>query len=466
MKKVIFLALLFSSFWVQAQDSLNLKTVFRWEDPTLPQAVYIRNVYNEVWGWYDSVKNREYAIIGSTEGVHFFDITDPANAYQAAFVKGRESEMIHRDFKNKGHYLYAVADEFAESLKVIDMSPLPDSVRVVYDEDSLFNRSHNIWIDGDRMYASSPRLTTGPIINGMAIYDISNPEVPLLIKEYRTTMHPWEKIHDLYVRNDTAYLHCENRGMYVVDFSDPINYKVLTQFSGYPFMGYNHSGWLSEDSRYYAMADETHGMPVKYLDVSDLSNIEVKSYLFPEGEFPITDTFAIAHNPLIKGNEVYISYYYDGLYVWDVSQPDSPYVKGFYDTYPGENRGFYHGAWGVYPYLPSGRILVSDMQTGLYVLEWDLPGTGLEENFETSVSVFPNPSQGRIQIQAQTALQEVQLQLYDLTGKLWAKREEKRLAEGDRISWDLSADLSPGMYLLHIQSENQSTVKQLLIQRD
>ena len=51
------------------------------------------------------------------------------------------------------------------------------------------------------------------------------------------------------------------------------------------------------------------------------------------------------------------------------SNPAAPDLVRFYDTYPLPNGSQYRGAWGVYPFLPSGNILLSDMQTGLYVFE-------------------------------------------------------------------------------------------------
>ena len=54
--------------------------------------------------------------------------------------------------------------------------------------------------------------------------------------------------------------------------------------------------------------------------------------------------------------------------ITDISHPNNPIEVGHYDTYPqGSGNGFY-GCWGVYPYLPSGNILASDMQNGLFVL--------------------------------------------------------------------------------------------------
>ena len=73
-------------------------------------------------------------------------------------------------------------------------------------------------------------------------------------------------------------------------------------------------------------------------------------------------------NLIIKDNYVYVSHYHDGLWIWDISDPSNPIVVGNYDTYPASvATGNYKGAWGVYPLLPSGNILVSDMQSGLFV---------------------------------------------------------------------------------------------------
>ena len=74
----------------------------------------------------------------------------------------------------------------------------------------------------------------------------------------------------------------------------------------------------------------------------------------------------MAHNGIIKGNLAFIPYYHDGLRVFNISDPSNPIQIWEYDTYIPNNHISYKGAWGVYPYLPSGNIIVSDMQTGIY----------------------------------------------------------------------------------------------------
>ena len=69
---------------------------------------------------------------------------------------------------------------------------------------------------------------------------------------------------------------------------------------------------------------------------------------------------------------LYLGYYHDGLRIFDISAPSNPVQTWMYDTYLPNNHNSYKGAWGVYPYLPSGNIIVSDMQSGLFILDWGM----------------------------------------------------------------------------------------------
>ena len=54
--------------------------------------------------------------------------------------------------------------------------------------------------------------------------------------------------------------------------------------------------------------------------------------------------------------------------VADASKPDNIIEVANYDTWLGAD-GDFNGAWGAYPFLPSGLTLVSDRQSGLYVVD-------------------------------------------------------------------------------------------------
>ena len=379
--------------------------LFHWEDPSLVGSWAYDNTYNECWGF--KVNDTEIAVIGSTDGTHFFDITNPSSATQIAFIQGAYTGggVIHRDYHDYNGFLYAVCDEGSSStLQIIDISNLPNSVTTVYDSNNLFNKSHNIFID-----TATAKLYACASNSAMDIYSLNDPVNPVLLYSYNDVGH----VHDAYVRNDTAYLNCGNDGFRIVDFhyldipgsQGPIELASLTS---YPDAGYNHSGWLSDDGTIYVMQDENHGYNVKILDVSDFNNISVIS-TFNSG----VDPQSMAHNGIIKGNLVYISYYHDGLRIFDISDPYNPVQTTYYDTYSPSSHASYKGAWGVYPYLPSGNIIVSDMQTGLYILDCNGTSTNIENKTFTNSYILFNQDNRFIQLSNQVH----NIKIFDISGR-------------------------------------------------
>jgi choice-of-anchor B domain-containing protein len=334
-----------------AQDSMNVSLLFHWDDNTIPaEPVYGLN-YNEVWGV--ALNGREYAVIGSSKGTHIFDVTDPANSTEVAYVEGAAQGVIHRDYKDYQGYLYAVADEGPSTLQIIDLNNLPNSASVVYDTNELITRAHNIFID---------------TLNGLlydtngGVYSLANPEDPQTVA-FVNLGGMMDHGHDMYVRDDTVYWHGGPTGMHVYDYSvNPNNPTLLGELS----LGeYNHSGWLSEDGDTYVFAEEDFGRDIQICDVSDLSNINIVSYV--NSGF---GSASIPHNLILKDDILYVSYYHDGLYIFDLSDPANPWLRGFYDTEPALTQPYtWFGAWGVYPLLPSGNILVSDTRHGLFVFD-------------------------------------------------------------------------------------------------
>ena len=437
---IFFVCLLLTNI-LRAQVAENVNLLFNWNEDTLVGSTVYDNVYNEIWGVV--VDNREYAIIGSTYGTHFFDVTNPQSSYEVAFVMGRAvgPEIIHRDYHDYQGYLYAVSDEGASSLQIIDISTLPDSVSVVYDSSDLFERSHNIFID-----TAKARLYT---TNGN-IYSLEDPLDPKFI--YNT---PLLSCHDLYVENDTAYINRGDQGFAIVDFSQTTlenqSHEVLGTLVSYADQGYNHSGWITPDGNYYAMADETWGMRMKMLDISDFSNIEVIA-LFGSG----IDVNSIPHNQIINGNYLYTAYYHDGLYVHDISNPSTPILMGYFDTFEPNHHDSYMGAWGVYPFLPSGNILLSDMQTGLYIFEvnYDNPLSN-DKMLVNKNKIYPNPSDGIINVEL-TSVSEVEL--FDIQGgKVYSASDVSNL----QIQTDIFSD---GIYILKINDNKGTSTHKISIQ--
>ncbi|MCH8330234.1 MAG: choice-of-anchor B family protein [Bacteroidetes bacterium] len=358
MKRLITLFLLIP-FISSAQDSMNVRLLFNWNDTTITGTFAFNNRYNDVWGYEKN--GEEYAIMGSTRGTHIFDITVPANSYEAAFVFGADTgaNIIHRDYHDYAGYLYVVCDEGPSTLQIIDMQYLPDSVVVVYDSDDLLSRAHNIFIDSAtaKLYVLSQKNSFGN--DALVIYSLADPVDPQLLYTYNDVGH----VHDAFIKNDTAFLNCGSQGLRIVDFTGALH-NTVGSLTVYPDLGYNHSGWLSPDGNTYVFADEGHGLKMKVCDVTDFTNINVLS-LIGSG----WDPNSIPHNEIIDGDYLFVSYYYDGLQIWNIKDPNYPVRVGFYDTFGKSNQASYEGAWGIYPFLPSGVLLLSDMQTGLHVFD-------------------------------------------------------------------------------------------------
>lgn len=463
MKKLFYTLLLFClpGFLMAQAEEANL--LYNWQDSTLVINNWPGGRYNEVWGTY--INGREIGIIGSTAGVHFIDVTDPAAGHEieSAFIPGaaQGAIMIHRDYHDYDGYLYTVADEGASTLQVIDMHQLPDTAFVVYDSNEFIVKSHNIFIDADaaRLYSTGGE--------GVTVLSLENPEVPVLIGQFPNAGLALPYAHDLYVRNDTAYLNCGNDGLWAVDFTDIESPQILGNMTIYEQQGYNHAGWMHETEPYYYLADETHGMDVKVVTVSDHNDMNVINTF--DAESPAQTS--IPHNLIVRGDYLYVSYYYDGVQVYDISDPENPVRAFYYDTYAGADMAGFHGAWGVYPYFPSGNILVSDMQTGLYLFEAvdaTITSTELPEILTGNVSVWPQPANQELNvaIEFKEAVRSMELELIDMNGKQLSSWARQHLEAGkNNIKLELPAGLAEGIYFLNMKNESFSVTGKILIQK-
>ncbi len=421
MMKYTLLFLLLFVFQSKPGFSQELTLAFHWADETLVGSSEYNNTYNEVWGLV--VNDREFAVIGSTAGTHIFDISDIESVSQVAFIEGAvaNAEIIHRDYHDIDGLLYCVAAEGASTLQIVDITNLPESVEVVYDSGEIITAVHNIFIDTSAhiLYGCGVQTGGGFGLN-FAQYDISEGLEPVLVNTTAEAGY----VHDVYVRNSIAYIDAgSSGGLYIIDYSDPTDYVVLgtmLDYSAYG-QGYTHSGWLSEDGSIYALADETPGLEMKICDVSDPTDIQVLSTCSSE-----VDPGSMAHNQMITGDYLFTAYYHDGLVIHDISDPSDPKLVASYDTYSPPDHDSYRGAWGVYSFLPSGRILVSDMQYGLFVFDFDwgepaVSNETLATNSGLSIQVLENSF---IQWHSGPSdTEELILSFYDVQGRLLMQEE-------------------------------------------
>lgn len=464
MKKTLLALLISASITsvssAQVTDSLNISSFSNWFEPGMPAEPTYGIKYNGIWGWTNPANGDEFAIMGSSAGYHFINITDPNNPVQSDYVAGRRNNCIWREIKTYDHYAYLVSDDGnPNSFQIVDLQYLPDSVHVVYDSTNLFTRSHTIFVDGDKLYGGS--VNGGSVGNAsMAVFSLDNPEQPVLLRKLNQDFPSLSSIHDMYVRNDTIYASAGYDGLFLFRYDESANQFIyINSVTNYPGQGYNHSSALTDDGATLIFMDEVpDGMPVKVLDVADLQNLTVTTTFY-------SNTGATPHNPFIAGNLCFIAYYKDGLQVYDISNPASPVRVGYYDTYFQNPAGVYTGvayagAWGAYPYFPSGNVIVSDMQNGLFVLDVTQL-TGVHENEKPNTSVYPNPVlQGKVlTIQSENLNNISQVYLSDIRGREIGVNYEL-VNNGLKIH---TSGINPGMYILNITSGSGVITEKIII---
>lgn len=439
--------------FTQGQDTLILR------DTTISVSVLDNwspdYTLNDIWG-YQSEDGREYAITGTLDSTFFFDVTNPESMKKVDAKAGKDIDAIHRDFKTFENYCYGVADEGRSSLQIFDLSYLPDSVHKVYDSDSLIERSHNIFIDQDRLYATSNK--TDSSFNPMTVLSLENPEKPKLLGHLDAKPYSFRNVHDVYVRNDTAYCSNEGAGLFIFDYTNPENPVLINAIRSYPQQGYNHSSWLSESGDFLVFADETHGLPLKAFDASNLANIKLLSTFgssVQEG--------AVAHNPFIKDGLAYVSYYHEGLQVFDLTNPENPEQLASYDTYPqNEEDEFenFNGLWGVYPFLPSPTIIGSDISNGLFTFRIDttVKADTLIKNGEPfNANAAPNPIANDLKLEIEVFNKDrFSVSILNTQGKILYQRN-KILNQGlQEIQFNGLNNLPNGLYFAVIQTDDFS----------
>lgn len=316
---------------------------------------YPNDALSNIGGFVDSLGN-EYALVGYESGLSIVDVTNPTTPVQLFSIPGTSS--IWREVKTQGNYAYVTTEGCCNGLQILNLSYLPDSVPYKYwtGDGAIAGQLetiHALHADAGFVYLFGTNLFNG---TGL-IVDLADPWNPT----YKSHT-PGTYIHDGYVRNDTLYsAHIYDGYFSVFDVTNKTNAVLLaTQITPTQF---THNLWLNDAGTVIFSTDENTNSYLGSFDITDLNNIkELDRVQLTPG------SGSIIHNTHTLNDYEVISWYKDGIAIVDVSRPDNMIITGSYDTYPqGTGNGF-NGAWGVYPFLPSGNILVSDIDNGLFVL--------------------------------------------------------------------------------------------------
>jgi|JI9StandDraft_1071089.scaffolds.fasta_scaffold08395_2 choice-of-anchor B domain-containing protein len=334
-------------FPVAAQLNMSLVGQLSYQD--------LRNSdISDIWGYVDEQGN-EYALVGvNGGGVSVVSLAVPSAPVEIFYFPGPGS--IWRDLKVWNDHAY-VTTEGGGGLAIVDLSPLPESNALTAQTWTTggWGSAHNLYIDenGIAYISGADRGNGGVIFLDLTI----DPFEPVEVGEFDN----WYS-HDCMVRGDTMYAaHISDGFFSIVDVSDKQSPVLLgTQNTGNNF---THNCWVSDDGDYLYTTDEVTGGWLGSYDISDPTDIQ-ELQLFQSDPGSLT----IPHNTHFINEYVVTSYYRLGTTIHDVSRPWNVVEVARYDhcDFVGDN---YNGGWGTYPWLPSGRIISSDIEEGLIVLD-------------------------------------------------------------------------------------------------
>ncbi len=241
-----------------------------------------------------------------------------------------------------------------------------------------FDRVHTIWLERNFLYEAAH--VAG--IVSVKVFNVANPLAPVYLQDIVTTNTT--KVHQITVRTKGASTILYTSGWGGNDNSNPASpgqtdiwdvSNVGTQpaqWLGRVYSGYNsHSSYPTPDGNTLVVCRETPGGDVKLYDISNPGSIPTNPVplvtLNPAGLGMEPD---IPHNPVVVSNYLFLSWYQNGIQIFDITDRAKPVRLGFYDTFPGTAASSFEGNWGVFPYLGFDKVLLSDIQSGLYVMDF------------------------------------------------------------------------------------------------
>jgi len=351
---------------------------------------------NDCWG-YVAPSGREYALMGHSSGTAFVEVTNPASPVIVEQISGPNS--LWRDIKVFGSHAYAVS-EGGDGIQVIDMSNIDNGIVTLVNTVTTggTQSTHNVIINEDSGYL----YRSGGGDNGLRIYDLNaDPVNPPYVGSWN-----YKYVHDAqivtfpfgspYAGREVAFCCAgfnsgwNETGLTIVDVTNKSNIYIIAEMQ-HTNNNYSHQGWLTEDYQHFYLNDELDEQntgsltTTRIIDVSNLeSPVQVGTCT--------TGSTSVDHNLYIKGNMMYQSNYRSGLRIFDITDRLNPIQVAWFDTYPDSDSPNFNGIWSNFPYFPSGTVIGSDLERGLFV--WSVTAPSVEAELLDATPDMLNPAGG------------------------------------------------------------------------
>lgn len=408
------------------------------------------------WGWTDPLTNKEYAIMGCTTHTAIVDITIPsAPIYMGKIVSHNNSTSLWREVNVYNNHLYIVSEASGHGMQIFDLTRLR-SVTVVpqtFTPDARytgFGNCHTVAINYQSGYAYCNGSAT--FSGGPHVVNLANPVAPVFSFGYSAQGYT----HDSQIVNYNGpdidhigkelFIGANANKVIILDVTNKTNPILISTFT-YPNRGYTHQGWFTEDQKYWILGDELDETNIGFNSKSiviDMTNLDAPVLKFNY----FGPTAAIDHNGYVKGNEFYLANYTAGIRIINTSNINTNSMNevGFFDTFPENNNAQFNGVWNVYPYFPSGSIIMSDIDRGLFIVRKNA-FLNTNEFEKKQFTIAPNPSNENITIN----LEEEEIDLVEIYNLIGSKIKSFRNVKNNS-NFNIS-DISNGMYLIIVNDK-------------
>jgi choice-of-anchor B domain-containing protein len=352
---------------------------------------------NDIWGWTDPTNNKEYALVGRSNGTSFVDVTNPTAPVYLGNLPTNGGTSSWRDIDVYANHAFIVADFVTgHGMQVFDLtrlrtvtSPQTFTADKIY---TGFGPAHTITVNpaSGFVYANGSNTCSG----GSHMVDVRTPKNPINAGCVSQDGYVHDNHCVTYDGPDAAYRGreiCVNSNedtVTTVDVTDKANPRQLSRIS-YTGAKYVHQGWFTEGKRYFLLDDE--------LDHEGAADKRAKTYVFdmlslaaPKHIGTYTSSVeATDHQMFVVGKHAFQSNYRSGLRILDVTNVANGSLTeaGFFDMYPSSDGVGFNGTWANYPFFKSGNIIVNGIEQGLFVVKPNLGGDLPPRSYENPNNV-------------------------------------------------------------------------------
>jgi choice-of-anchor B domain-containing protein len=416
---------------------------------------------NDSWGWTDPDTQKEYALMGIDSGIVFIDISNPVDPVIVGTLSSSTVSSSWRDVKVYDSHAFIVSEANSHGMQVFDLKRLRNASNTIipFTADTTFTgfgSAHNIVINEESGYAYIVGASRNSTYGGGPIFiNIQDPVNPVIEGGFAEGGYSHDAQVITYSGPDTDYTNKEiligsnENEIVIADVTDKTSPIVISTIS-YDNVKYAHQGWFTDDLKYFILGDELDELRIGNKTRSiifDFTDLDNPLYHFDY----FGSTSAIDHNGYVKDNVYYQANYTAGVRMIDVSNTENKSFSeiGFFDTYPNNDSADFNGVWNVYPYFPSGNIIISDIDNGFFVIRKSGTLNVAPKTARTNFSMYPNPANSQTSITIGNNKIVESVEVYSILGqKIIDKKNLKR------PNYVLNtANLNKGIYLIKINGK-------------